>query len=223
MNIIEVLAVPVADIVNGTIEENISLFEEIYNGFIQREGNEKLFDYVKKSDFYSAPASTRFHSSYEGGLLKHSLLVMWCLLQKRKNVVWGESLKDCSDETLILVSLFHDLCKTYFYKSTWKNVKVYSENGSKQDAGGRFDWETVQGYECEDKYPIGHGEKSTYFLMQFMKLNTEEYAAIRWHMGYTEAKDNYIALGNAIEKYPLVLALHEADLEASHIYEVEKK
>lgn len=222
MNEIELLSIKVDTVITNTIEQNIALFEEVF-GMIEREGTEELLKYIKKSDYFSAPASTRFHSSEDGGLLKHSLIVMICLIQKRNSPIWSVFLEKYSCSTLILLSLCHDLCKTYFYSPTWKNVKVYSENGSKSDNGGRFDWETQQGFECKDKYPLGHGEKSCYFLMQFVKLSVEEYSAVRWHMGYSEPKEQYITLGQSMDTYPLVLALHEADQEATHLFEAEKE
>lgn len=206
-------------ICNNSIEENIVLFENAFS-IIEKENKEELLSFIRKSDFYSAPASTKFHSSETGGLLKHSLLVMYCLIQKAKSPVWEIVFEKISLSSLILVSLCHDLCKTYFYNPTWKNVKVYSENGSKSDNGGRYDWETQQGFECIDKYPLGHGEKSCYFLMQFIKLSVEEYSAVRWHMGFSEPRELFGTIGQAMDKYPLILALHEADQEATHIFEV---
>lgn len=221
MNMMDILALDPITIAQNPREENIKIFEDIFSSFVTRDGADKLFEFIKKSDYYKAPASTRFHSHEEGGLLLHSLLVMWCLLHKRNNPVWAPSLSKYTDETLILVSLCHDLCKTYFYSPTWKNQKVYSEHGSKSDAGGKYDWETVQGWEIDDKYPLGHGEKSCYFLTKYVDLSVAEYAAVRWHMGFSEPKDVYSAVGESFSKYPITLALNEADLEASKLYEKE--
>lgn len=223
MNDIELMELLPVDITNKTKTECIELFEDIYNSYITRTGADKLLNFVQKSDFYSAPASTRYHSCVETGLLRHSLLVMLCLLYKRKNPLWSDFLKEYSLETLILVSVFHDLCKTYFYVSSPKNVKVYKPDGDKSDAGGRYSWEVQMGWTVDDKYPLGHGEKSCYFLTKFMDLNIAEYSSIRWHMGYSLPKDDYITLGNAIDSNPLLLALHEADLEASHLFEKDEK
>lgn len=202
-------------------EEIINFFEENFNNFMTRKGNELLLEFIQKSDFYTAPASTKFHSSHEGGLLLHSLFVMACLMEKRNSPIWGPVLKKCTDETLFLVSVCHDLCKTYFYAKDFKNQKLYDDNGSQKDAKGRYNWQTVPIYVVNDKYPLGHGEKSCYFLMKFVELSTEEYAAIRWHMGFSEPRELYSAIGNSMDKYPLVLALNEADQEATHIFESE--
>lgn len=102
-----------------------------------------------------------------------------------------------------------------------KNKKVYSPEGSKSDSNGRFDWVSYMGYTVEDKAPLGHGEKSVIMLLGYIKLTKEEMYAIRWHMGGFESKENYNALCEAFKKYPLALALHEADLEATYLMESE--
>lgn len=189
-----------------------------------REGIESLIDYIRKSDFYTAPASTRFHSCHEGGLLEHSLNVFNCLREKLDQPVWKDTglIEGIDDAGIILVALLHDLCKTNFYTVEMKNKKVYSDHGKKSDSNGRFDWETVPGYTVEDKFPYGHGEKSVMMIEQFIKLKPAERYAIRWHMGFTEPKENWNTLGLAIKKYPVVLAVHEADLEATYLLEEEE-
>ena len=108
-----------------TIEENIQRFEELL-GFAQRPGMDKLINYIKKNtDFYSAPASTRFHLSCEGGLLQHSLNVYDCLVAKKENPIWQSILAEVSDEKLIVMALLHDLCKANFYIEGTKNQKTY--------------------------------------------------------------------------------------------------
>lgn len=92
----------------------------------------------------------------------------------------------------------------------------------KSDSNGRYDWETVPGYTVDDKIPYGHGEKSVMMIEEFMKLKPVERYAIRWHMGYTEPKENWNTVSLAIKKYPLVLAIHEADLESTYLIEEEE-
>lgn len=193
------------------------------------EGVEELLNFIRSSDFYTAPASTRYHLAEEGGLLKHSLHVYDCLMKKKENPVWKETLSDVSDDTFILVSLLHDLCKTYFYGEELKNRKTYDEEKVKaanprtvkRDANGEFIWETVPAYVVDDKYPLGHGEKSVFFIMQFVKLTMLEIAAIKHHMGAYCDSSQWNTLGQAYEKYPLALALHESDLEATYLLETE--
>lgn len=192
-------------------EANIKEFE-ILASQVQRKGMGKLIDYIRKSDFYEAPASTKFHLACEGGLLQHSLNVYHCLHDKLVyNPLWNGTCGNVSVESSIVVALFHDIYKTYFYDVSTRNVK--NEQTGK--------WEKVPYYTINDKMPLGHGEKSAFILQKFIQITDEEFYAIRWHMGFTEPKDNYASVGAAMEKYPLVLALHQADLEASKIMEAE--
>ena len=173
-------------------EEFISLLKST-----NREGMDNLLSFLEKSDFYTAPASTRFHGDYEGGLLEHSMKVYEILKTKVED----------NDSTKI-VALLHDICKTNFYKTDFRNVK---NNGI---------WEQVPYYTIEDTIPYGHGEKSVMMISEFIKLTPEEKYAIRWHMGFTEPKELYGTIGQAYKKYPLALYTHEADLEATYIYDI---
>ena len=201
-----------------TRQNNIDRFEQLLMS-ANRTGTDKLIEFLRKSDFYTAPASTKYHLSCEGGLLQHSLNVYDALISKVKNnPTWQQ---DFNPTSLIVTSLLHDLCKTYFYVSEVKNRKVYKENGSKMDSNGRYDWESYMGYTIEDQFPYGHGEKSVMMIEQFIRLSPEERYAIRWHMGFSEPKENWNSLGKTYEKYPLALALSEADLEATYLMEKE--
>lgn len=188
----------------------------------KRDGIEALLDFIRKSDFYKAPASTKFHSCHEGGLLEHSLNVANCLLRKFDDTLWTEKLTGISKESAILCALLHDFCKANFYEGEFKNKKVYSENGKKIDSNGRYDWVSVPGYAVNDTHPLGHGEGSVIMLQQYIRLKPVELYGIRWHMAFTEPKDHYNTLCAAIMKYPFILALHEADLEATYLLEKEE-
>lgn len=197
-----------------------------------RDGIDKLIEFIRKSDFYTAPASTRFHNCHEGGLLEHSLNVYDCLYNKVKSTdVFKKALSDSAKEfwdtddfekTIVIVALLHDLCKMFMYEIEMKNKKIYSDHGSKKDNQGRYDWESVPGYTVNDRVPYGHGEKSVMMIEQFITLTKEERFAIRWHMGFTEPKENWNTLNAAIRMYPLILAVHEADLEATYMLEKEE-
>ena len=197
-----------------------------------RDGIDKLIEFIRKSDFYTAPASTKFHNCHEGGLLEHSLNVYDCLYNKVKSTdVFKKALSDSAKEfwdtdefekTIVIVALLHDLCKMFMYEVEMKNKKIYSDHGSKKDSQGRFDWESVPGYTVNDRVPYGHGEKSVMMIEQFITLTKEERFAIRWHMGFTEPKENWNTLNAAIRMYPLILAVHEADLEATYMLEKEE-
>ncbi len=210
------------------IIENTKRFEELL-GTVERDGIETLLSYIRKSDFYTAPASTRFHGAYEGGLLQHSLNVYDCLMAKKENPIWKGILEEVGDESLIIMSLLHDICKTYYYGSSTKNQKTYdpekvskSEKWAvKHDTGGDFIWETVSCFTVDNRMPLGHGEKSVIILSQYIRLKETEIYAIRWHMGFSEPPALYGDLGAAMEMHPVVLALHEADLEASKILEAD--
>ncbi len=173
---------------------------------IKREGIEDVIAFLEKSDFFKAPASTRFHGSHEGGLMEHSMKVYEILVHKVNNCV--EHI-EVSSETLIIIALLHDICKTNFYKVDYRNAK--NEFG---------EWVKVPYYTIEDTIPYGHGEKSVMMITEFMKLTSEEKYCIRWHMGFTEPKELYGTIGEAYRKYPLALLLHEADLEASYFYDM---
>ena len=172
---------------------------------IQREGIEQLIAFIESTDFFTAPASTRFHGDHAGGLLEHSMKVYEILVQKVKNA----SIKlDVSEDTLKIVALLHDISKVNFYKIDYRNAK---------NALGV--WEKVPYYTVEDTIPYGHGEKSVMMITEYMKLTSEEKYAIRWHMGFTEPKEQYGTIGLAYTKYPLALLVFEADLEATYFFD----
>ena len=181
-------------------------FLEIFRTHVTRPGSEKLLDWMdSKTDFFSAPASTRFHGACEGGLCAHSLNVYRML-----HGTFFTPDED-SEETFAICALLHDLCKANFYKKGTRNVK--------NEATGQ--WEKVPSYSVEDMFPYGHGEKSVFLIERFMKLKVEEAVAIRWHMGgFDDAvRGGSFALSGAFEKYPLAVKLHIADLEATYLLE----
>ena len=171
-----------------------------------REGIEDIINFLEKTDFYTAPASTKYHGSYEGGLLEHSMKVYEVLKHNVKNSVIDI---EVSEDTLILVALLHDVCKVNFYKTDYRNAK--NERG---------EWEKVPYYTVDDTIPYGHGEKSVMMITEYLKLTSEEKYAIRWHMGFTEPKEMYGTISAAYKKYPLALLLHEADLETTYFYNI---
>ena len=187
-------------------------FIEIFRTHIKREGAEELLDYLmNKSDFFTCPASARFHGSYPGGLCEHSVNVYRCLVdylaRPRVQELYG---LDYSEESVAIVSLLHDLCKVGCYKAGTRNVK--------NETTGQ--WEKVQTYFYEDKLPYGHGEKSVYIISGFMRLAREEAMAIRWHMGFSGPEDER-TVGQALRQYPLAFALATADMEATNFLENE--
>ncbi len=181
---------------------------------------DKLMDYIQHSDFYTAPASTKYHLACEGGLLQHSLNVLDALrglLSWRSDGQWeyraaGKVADAIPGESVTIAALLHDICKTYFYTTAMRNVK--------NEKTGR--WEKQPYYTIEDKMPLGHGPKSAMIVKQYMTLTTPEMYAIWWHMGFNGNYENDTAVGAAFEKYPLALALYTADMMASRLMEAEK-
>ena len=192
-------------------------FIEIFKSKIKREGADKLLEFIcsPSSDFFTAPASARYHSAYEGGLCEHSINVYECLVDYLNRPVAKEKYKlNYSDETIAIVALLHDLCKMNIYKVSYRNAK--NEQGV---------WEKVPYYEFDDALPYGHGEKSVYMISPFIKLTREEAFAIRYHMGFSNV-ENQMATNNvskAFEMYPLAFALSTADMEATYYLENEKR
>ena len=187
---------------------NQERFLQIFQEKITREGSDKLLEYLQKSDFFTAPASTRYHGAHEGGLLQHSLNVYDCLVdilnRPRMKELYGV---EYSDESIAIAGLLHDICKVNFYKTSFRNVK--DENGK---------WVSAPYYTIEDNLPYGHGEKSVYIVSGFMRLTRDEAFAIRYHMGFSGNEDAN-AVGSAFEKFPLAFALSTADMEAAFLME----
>ena len=202
-------------------EKNISRFEaELAK--IQRPGMDKLMEYIKKSDFYTAPASTKYHLSTPGGLLQHSLNVLdalrGLLLWNQSDGRWeylaaGKVVDTIPDESVTIMALLHDICKTHFYGTSTRNVK--------NETTGR--WEKVPFYTVNDMMPLGHGPKSAMIIKQYTTLTSQEMYAIWHHMGMNGNYENDNAVGKSIEMYPAVLALQTADMMASRFMEGEKE
>ena len=188
-------------------------FIEVYTANIRREGADALLDYLEhKSDFFTSPASAKYHGAYEGGLCEHSLNVYHCLTEylarERVQELYGV---EVSAESAAVAALLHDLCKIGCYRQGTRNVK-----------GPDGKWQAVPTFYYEDKLPYGHGEKSVYIISGFMKLRREEAMAIRWHMGFSGEEDKRL-VGQAFQQYPLAFALSVADMEATYFLEREEE
>lgn len=185
------------------------LFVSIFREKIKREGSEDLLNFLlsESSDFFTAPASTRYHGAEAGGLCRHSLNVYDCLCDQlarpRMKNLYGIHY---SEESIAISALLHDLCKINFYRVESRNVK---KNGV---------WQAVPYYTIDDRLPYGHGEKSVYIISGFMRLTRDEAFAIRYHMGFSGPEDNG-TIGKALEMFPLAFALCVADMEAAYFME----
>ncbi|MBO5910542.1 MAG: hydrolase [Clostridia bacterium] len=190
---------------------NQEKFVEIFNKYITRDGAGNLLDWLINSDFFTAPASTKFHSAYEGGLCEHCINVFDRYV-RLLTMEYGEDFTNkISMESVAIIALLHDVCKVDFYKVDYRNVKVDGQ------------WVQVPYYTIEDKLPYGHGEKSVYIVGSFIKLTREEAMAINWHGGGFDdrVKGGSYALADAYYKFPNAMIFHMADMMATYLDETK--
>ena len=180
-------------------------FIQIYQDKVTREGSQQFLERLQKTDFFTAPASSKYHCACLGGLVQHSVKVYQVMMEK--HFVQGAD----SEESFAICGLLHDVCKAQFYKESFRNVKN-EQTGS---------WERKPFYQIEDLFPYGHGEKSVFLIERFLRLKTSEAMAIRWHMGGFDdaARGGSFAISQAYEKYPIAVKLHLADLESTYLRE----
>lgn len=172
-----------------------------------RPGIDELIKYIESTDFFTAPASTKFHSNFEGGLLIHSTNVYNRLKYRLENDDLYKELK-YPEDTIILTALLHDLCKADIYKIEYRKQKINDV------------WVDMPIYVMDDSFPLGHGEKSVFLIEKYIDLSNEEALAIRYHMGaFMDGEANNAS--KAFNLSPLALALHIADSEATSILEKE--
>ena len=177
-------------------------FMDLFESNVTRAGAKELLEWLEKTDFFTAPASTKYHCACENGLVMHSLSAFDVMMEKHFDK------ENDSLESFTICALLHDLCKAQFYKASTRNVKN-EETGK---------WDKVPYYAIEDMFPYGHGEKSVYLIERFMRLKPHEAMAIRWHMGSFDDPNGY-SVSHAYEKYPLAVKLHLADLESTYLRE----
>lgn len=184
-------------------------FIDIFTTYVKREGADKLLEYLLNSDFFTAPASARFHMAEVGGLCQHSVNVYHRLVKAVKADLGDDYAKCYSDETLAIVGLLHDVCKVNFYAIEYRNVK--EETG----------WTKKPFFKVEEKFPFGHGEKSVFIVSQFIKLTADEAMAINWHMGGFDdrVRGGSYSASEAFGKYKLAIYTHVADLQATYLDE----
>ena len=193
------------------LEENQEKFIQIFNQYIKRDGADNLLDWLINSDFFTAPASSKFHSAFEGGLCEHSLNVFDRYVKLLK-MEYGEDFSDkISMESVAIIALLHDVCKVDFYKTDYRNVKVDGQ------------WVQVPYYTVEDKLPYGHGEKSVYIVGSFIKLTREEAMCINWHAGGFDerVRGGSYAMAEAYYKFPTAMIFHSADMMATYLDETK--
>ena len=208
------------------LAKNKQEFEELARKYIKRDGLDRLLNWLDETDFYTAPASTKYHLSVEGGLCQHSLNVFHAMV-KLCNTYWNKAESDDNIyngtnievegsfnlENITVVTLFHDICKANCYIKDWKNVKVDGK------------WVQEEYWKWEEQFIYGHGTKSVYILQQYMRLYIEEAQAIRFHMGGREdpLTDNYERLfAQVFEKSKFAVILHLADNWSSFLIEADE-
>lgn len=191
------------------LEEIKQQFCEIFYDNIERDGAEELLNFLERSDFFEAPASTKNHSAYKGGLCQHSVNVYHRFV-KLLQMEYGEDYtKVISNESVAIIALLHDLCKVNFYAMDTKNVKRDGQ------------WVQEPFYRIEDSLPYGHGEKSVYMISGFMRLTREEAMAINWHMGGFDPRirEGSVRLTDVYYRYPIAFIFHIADNMATYLDE----
>lgn len=176
---------------------------------VKRPGVDKLLDWLEGTDFYSAPASTRFHGSYPGGLVYHTLNVVYEL----RELVKFYEVEGIPKESIIIVALAHDFCKINTYEETMVNVPPQRSKTGK--------WEQQLGYKKNEPLKLGHGTKSLSILQDFITLEDYEKEAIFWHMGAhdTSVLASIHDLYDVFEENKLAFLLHMADMVATYITE----
>ncbi len=191
------------------LEEIKQQFCEIFYDNIERDGAEELLNFLERSDFFEAPASTKNHSAYKGGLCQHSVNVYHRFV-KLLQMEYGEDYTEViSNESVAIIALLHDLCKVNFYAMDTKNVKRDGQ------------WVQEPYYRIEDSLPYGHGEKSVYMISGFMRLTREEAMAINWHMGGFDPRirEGSVRLTDVYYRYPIAFIFHIADNMATYLDE----
>ncbi len=193
-------------------EEFVSLLRST-----EREGIDRVISKLESMGFFTAPASSKNHLCVEGGLLEHSMNVYKMAKMIREQLLAVQPELKIKEESVIIASLLHDVCKADIYK---KGLKW------RKDDQGR--WEQYEAYEIDyTNFPMGHGEKSVMMLLMCgLRMEQDELLAIRWHMGaWNLAFQNFedkSCISAAADKCPLVTLIQTADNLAAHVLEVDK-
>lgn len=176
-------------------------FMELWQQYVQRRlGAIDFAKWLESTDFFVAPASTKYHGAFPGGLAAHSVEVA----EETLRLLDMHGAPDLRGSA-VLCALVHDVCKTNYYKE-----------GTKRQKGLDGEWHDMRTYSVQDKLPLGHAEKSIYLVQRYMSLSEKEAVAIRWHMGAYCDQQQYSAMGQAFDTNPLALFLHLADMIDAH-------
>lgn len=187
-------------------EENKKVFVDLLKS-TERKGIDLLLEYLEtKTDFYSAPASTRYHNNCTGGLLAHTLNVY----ENFKNLLALRKI-EMAEESVIIVALLHDICKCNYYVLEQRNKKI---NGKWEQVSVWANTKTVSP-------PLPHSYRSIRMLQQFFRLTPQEEICIYYHMGPYGGED--YEYRNLLQKvntdYPESLLFYTADLFSTYLDE----
>lgn len=205
------------EVLNKTKSDILTLLRTINRENANIEG---LINKLETSDFFYAPASTKYHNCFTGGLADHSLNVYYNL----KSMVKSKGFEgQIPEESIIICSILHDFSKINFYEKSIRNKKVYTPQGSKHDNLGTYDWVSEECYSVKpeaERFSYGnHEETSEFMTRSFIPLTLEESIAILNHhggMGYDSSKTGF---SNLYNKYPLACLLHLADMMSTYVDE----
>ena len=174
-----------------------------------RKGISNLISWLHTTDFYTAPASTKYHGCEERGLIYHSLTVYDCAKDLEGSLINADIKIPC--DNIVIAALLHDICKANCYEPYLKNVKVTNEDGT-------FLWTQETAYKFNEVFHYGgHGSKSVYLASKYINLTDAEAVAINCHMGFSNEK-NISSIAEAFTAYPLAWLIHVADEMSTFIY-----
>lgn len=198
------------EIAGKSIEELMDAYEKLFIGAYSlsqqslkvgaKPGYQSALEWLRTTDFYTAPASTQYHESVAGGLVTHSLKVYNKVVDLMKADTFKESVNIAE---AALVALVHDWCKIDYYTVFYRNVK--------DDNTGK--WTQQPGFKVNQKgIPLGHGATSLYLASRVMRLTPEQALAIRWHQSHwnvCKVEENELQKAN--ESFPMVHLIQFAD------------
>ena len=166
-------------------------------GASKRAGMSEFLKYLQTSGFYESPSACKLHGAYKGGLVIHSTTVFYTWLELDFDMPKHTNrYNSYTQESMLLISVAHDLCKVGRYKFTDDGIKY---NKKKSD--------------------VGHSLKSLEIIKQFIELTDEEEMCIKFHMGYygthefNEKHGEYTLqeLADANNKYKNTRVFHMVD------------
>ncbi len=192
------------------IEKNWEILTQEF-AKLTRAGAPAVWAYICQTDFKTAPASTKFHLCYKGGLAEHTINVLRYIRQIQSLL----HVPDVDDESITLTALLHDVCKVNYYEEGEEWDKEHKEKYNQ--------WIKKKVWKVHDQIPLGHGEKSVMMVAPFISLTVGEMAAIRWHMHWSDPGVHFFypsgaPMKESMDRFPLLKLLILGD-QAAELYE----